>query len=162
MPSPTPCGAGGDLWVDGETGEGGADLGADEALSAHPRLYQVANIWTSKHYLLQYEILVDDHINVYLSNFRAQIISKKISVRFFENQKYHELKLKFYGYMIEVLPLWKIFWLQKIFSFQLGQHEHDYLGICKHYRSVQDTDSVREVNWRMIGKLWEKKLVPWL
>merc|ERR1719392_234793 len=58
---------------------------------------------------------------------RAQIISKKISVRFFDNQKYHELKLKFYGYMIE-----------------LGQHEHDYLGICKHYRSVQDTDSVRE------------------
>ena len=44
MPSPTPCGAGGDLWVDGETGEGGVDLGADEALSAHPRLYQVANI----------------------------------------------------------------------------------------------------------------------
>ena len=50
-----------------------------------------------------YEILVDDHINVYLSIFRAQIISKKISVRFFENQKYHELKLKFYGYMIEVI-----------------------------------------------------------
>ena len=44
MSSPTPCGAGGDLWVDGETGEGGVDLGADEALSAHPRLYQVANI----------------------------------------------------------------------------------------------------------------------
>ena len=44
MPSPTPCGAGGDLWVDGETGEGGVDLGADEALSSHPRLYQVANI----------------------------------------------------------------------------------------------------------------------
>ena len=44
MPSPTPCGVGGDLWVDGETGEGGVDLGADEALSTHPRLYQVANI----------------------------------------------------------------------------------------------------------------------
>ena len=44
MPSPTPCGLGGDLWVDGETGEGGVDLGADEALSTHPRLYQVANI----------------------------------------------------------------------------------------------------------------------
>ena len=64
MPSPTPCGLGGDLWVDGETGEGGVDLGADEALSSHPRLYQVANIWISKHSLLQYEILVDDHINV--------------------------------------------------------------------------------------------------
>ena len=55
-----------------------------------------------------------------------------------------------------------IFGFKNVFSFQLGQHEHDYLGICKHYRSVQDTDSVREVNWRMIGKLWEKKLVPWL
>merc|ERR1712088_1296551 len=67
---------------------------------------------------------------------RAQIISKKISVRFFENQKYHELKLKFYGYMIE-----------------LGQHEHDYLGICKHYRSVQDTDSVREDMPTLLNKL---------
>ena len=38
-----------------------------------------------------------------LQIFRAQIISKKISTRFFENQKYHELKLKFYGYMIEVM-----------------------------------------------------------
>merc|ERR1712227_414556 len=44
---------------------------------------------------------------------RTQIISKKISTRFFENQKHHELKLKFYGYMIE-----------------LGQHEGDYLDIC--------------------------------
>ena len=42
-------------------------------------------------------------LNIYLFNLRAQIISKKISVRFFENQKYHELKLKFYGYMIEVI-----------------------------------------------------------
>ena len=41
--------------------------------------------------------------NIYLFNLRAQIISKKISVRFFENEKYHELKLKFYGYMIEVI-----------------------------------------------------------
>merc|ERR1719402_1416828 len=67
---------------------------------------------------------------------RAQIISKKISVRFFENQKYHELKLKFYGYMIE-----------------LGQHEHDYLGICKHYRSVQDTESVKEDMPKLLNTL---------
>jgi len=58
---------------------------------------------------------------------RTQIISKKISTRFFENQKHHELKLKFYGYMIE-----------------LGQHEGDYLDICKNYRQVQDTDSIKE------------------
>merc|ERR1711922_61889 len=67
---------------------------------------------------------------------RAQIISKKISTRFFENQKYHELKLKFYGYMIE-----------------LGQHEHDYLGICKHYRSVQDTESVKEDMPKLLNTL---------
>jgi len=58
---------------------------------------------------------------------RAQIISKKISTRFFENQKHNELKLKFYGYMIE-----------------LGQHEQDYLDICRNYRQIQDTDSIRE------------------
>lgn len=65
---------------------------------------------------------------------RAQIISKKISTRFFENQKYHELKLKFYGYMIE-----------------LGQHEHDYLGICRDYRSVQATDSVKEDQAKLLA-----------
>jgi len=58
---------------------------------------------------------------------RAQIISKKISTRFFENPKYNELKLKFYGYMIE-----------------LGLHEHDYLDICKNYRQVMDTNSIKE------------------
>jgi 26S proteasome regulatory subunit N5 len=58
---------------------------------------------------------------------RAQIISKKVSTRFFENQKHNDLKLKFYGYMIE-----------------LGQHEHDYLDICRNYRQIQDTDSVKE------------------
>ena len=44
---------------------------------------------------------------------------------------------------------------------QLGQHEHDYLGICKHYRSVQDTDSVREVNHEndIVMKKTMKK--PW-
>ena len=58
---------------------------------------------------------------------RAQIISKKISTRFFEKQEQHELKMKFYGYMIE-----------------FDRHEHNYLEICKHYRCIQDTDSVRE------------------
>jgi len=58
---------------------------------------------------------------------RAQIISKKISTRFFENSKFQDLKLKFYGYMI-----------------QLGQHESDYLDICKNFRQVHDTPSVAE------------------
>ena len=48
---------------------------------------------------------------------RAQIISKKISVRFFENSEHHELKLKFYRYMIE-----------------MDENERSYLAICRHYR----------------------------
>ena len=48
---------------------------------------------------------------------RAQIISKKISVRFFESTEHHELKLKFYRYMIE-----------------MDENERSYLAICRHYR----------------------------
>lgn len=33
---------------------------------------------------------------------RTQIISKKISVRFFEKDQQQDLKLKFYQYMIEL------------------------------------------------------------
>lgn len=33
---------------------------------------------------------------------RTQIISKKISVRFFEKEEHQQLKLKFYQYMIEL------------------------------------------------------------
>ena len=58
---------------------------------------------------------------------RTQIISKKISTRFFEDAKYSELKLKFYSYMIE-----------------LGQHEGDYLDICKNFRQVYDTPCIQE------------------
>ena len=50
--------------------------------------------------------------------------------RFFEDSKYAELKLKYYGYMIE-----------------LGQHEGDYLDICKNYRQVLDTTIIQEVSF---------------
>jgi 26S proteasome regulatory subunit N5 len=33
---------------------------------------------------------------------RAQIISKKISTRFFDKDEHQELKLRFYQYMIEL------------------------------------------------------------
>merc|ERR1712226_401422 len=56
---------------------------------------------------------------------RAQIISKKISTRFFENTEYQQLKLTFYQYMIE-----------------LDQHEGTYLNICRHYRAVLDTPCI--------------------
>jgi len=57
---------------------------------------------------------------------RTQIISKKISTRFFEDGKNDELRLKFYQYMIE-----------------LGLHDQNYLDICKNYRAVYDTASVQ-------------------
>ena len=58
---------------------------------------------------------------------RAQIISKKISIRFFENTEHQELKLTFYKYMVE-----------------LDQHEGTYLNICRHYRAVYDTPFIKE------------------
>jgi len=58
---------------------------------------------------------------------RTQIISKKISTRFFEDAKYSDLKLKFYRYMIE-----------------LGQHEGDYLDICRNFRQLYDTPCIQE------------------
>ena len=46
---------------------------------------------------------------------RAQIISKKISIRFFENSEHQDLKLKFYRYMIE-----------------MDEHDGNYLNICRY------------------------------
>lgn len=69
---------------------------------------------------------------------RTQIISKKISTRFFEDAKHSELKLKFYNYMIE-----------------LGQHECDYLDICKNFRQKYDTPCIQEVSF-MKGRFCEQ------
>ncbi|XP_064405875.1 26S proteasome non-ATPase regulatory subunit 12-like [Halichondria panicea] len=59
---------------------------------------------------------------------RTQIISKKISTKFFadENDVQQELKLKYYQLMIE-----------------LCSHDGDYLAICKHYRAVFNTPQVQ-------------------
>jgi len=58
---------------------------------------------------------------------RAQIISKKISIRFFESTEHQNLKLKFYRYMIE-----------------MDEHDRNYLNICRHYRAIYDTPSIQE------------------
>lgn len=58
---------------------------------------------------------------------RTQIISKKISTKYFEEADTHELKLKYYDLMIKV-----------------GQHEGSYLSICKHYLAVYNTTVVKE------------------
>ncbi|CAB4007558.1 26S proteasome non-ATPase regulatory subunit 12 [Paramuricea clavata] len=58
---------------------------------------------------------------------RAQIISKKISIKFFENNNEPDLKLRYYKLMIE-----------------LAQHDSDYLNICKYYHAVYNTPAVQE------------------
>lgn len=59
---------------------------------------------------------------------RAQIISKKISTRFFESEEDTQaLKLKYYQLMIEI-----------------DQHSSKYLDICRHYQAVFQTKSIKE------------------
>ncbi|KAI8809001.1 hypothetical protein BJ742DRAFT_805895 [Cladochytrium replicatum] len=58
---------------------------------------------------------------------RMQIISKKISTKFFENKENHDLKLRYYELMI-----------------QHALHEEAYLSACKYYRAVYDTPSIQE------------------
>ncbi|KAB7500043.1 Longitudinals lacking protein-like [Armadillidium nasatum] len=58
---------------------------------------------------------------------RTQIISKKISTKFFDNSEVDELKLKFYRLMIE-----------------LDSHEGSYLNICRHFRAIYDTKLIQD------------------
>lgn len=74
-------------------------------------------------------LLVKDYI-------RAQIISKKISIRFFENKDQQDLKLKYYEYMI-----------------QLDQHEGTYLNICRHYMALYNTPCIQEDNSKKLSAL---------
>jgi len=66
---------------------------------------------------------------------RTQIISKKISVRFFEDATTHDLKRKYYRLMI-----------------QLARHDGNYLEVCKHNRALFDTPSVQadQAEWQPI------------
>lgn len=63
---------------------------------------------------------------------RTQIISKKISVKFFEDEKQQDLKLKYYQLMIE-----------------LCHHEGKYLPICRHYKAVFSTPCIQEDKEKM-------------
>lgn len=63
---------------------------------------------------------------------RMQIISKKISVKFFDDDKEQDLKLKFYQLMIE-----------------LCHNESSYLAICRHYKAVYTTPSIQEDQVKM-------------
>ncbi|XP_059156503.1 26S proteasome non-ATPase regulatory subunit 12-like [Physella acuta] len=63
---------------------------------------------------------------------RTQIISKKISIKFFEDADTVDLKLKFYQLMIE-----------------LDQHEGSYLAICKHYLAIYNTEQIKKDKEKM-------------
>lgn len=58
---------------------------------------------------------------------RANIISKKINIRYFKETEVQDLKLRFYDLMIEY-----------------SLHENEYLNVCKHYRQIYDTPIVKE------------------
>ncbi|KAG0002628.1 26S proteasome non-ATPase regulatory subunit 12 [Modicella reniformis] len=58
---------------------------------------------------------------------RANIIGKKINMRYFKEADVQDLKLRFYDLMIEY-----------------SLHENEYLSACKHYRQIYDTPSVKE------------------
>lgn len=59
---------------------------------------------------------------------RAQIISKKISTRFFDSEEdVQPLKLKYYQLMIEI-----------------DQHNAKYLDICRHYQAVFQTKTIKD------------------
>lgn len=58
---------------------------------------------------------------------RTQIISKKVSTRFFEDESVQDLKLKYYQLMIT-----------------MDLHDSSYLKVCKHFRAVYNTKVVQE------------------
>lgn len=64
---------------------------------------------------------------------RAQIISKKLNPKLLEAEDFQDLKLEFYGYMIQ-------YWL----------HEGSYLDVCKCYQSIFNTKCVQadEPKWK--------------
>ncbi|KAI1292302.1 26S proteasome non-ATPase regulatory subunit 12 [Halotydeus destructor] len=58
---------------------------------------------------------------------RTQIISKKIHTKFFDDEKFQDLKLKYYELMITS-----------------DQHDDAYLKICKHFRAVFASKVIQE------------------
>lgn len=66
---------------------------------------------------------------------RAQIISRKISTKLFEDVTFGDLKLRFFNLMI-----------------QLSLQTDNYLKTCQNYRSLYDTQSVKdeETTWKQV------------
>jgi 26S proteasome regulatory subunit N5 len=63
---------------------------------------------------------------------RTQLVSKKISTKFFDKDEFSDLKLRYYELMI-----------------QYGEHEELYLDVCKYYYEIYQTKSIQESDsWR--------------
>lgn len=58
---------------------------------------------------------------------RTQIISRKISIRAFDESSFHDLKLKYYELMIK-----------------LDLHDSNYFAVCKHFKQIYDTPRIKE------------------
>ena len=69
---------------------------------------------------IRFGLAKKDHI-------RTQIVAKKIQTKFFDDESYQDLKLRYYKLMIE-----------------LDEVDKNYLNACKHYRAVYNTPSIQE------------------
>lgn len=58
---------------------------------------------------------------------RTQIISKKISIKFFDDEAVQDLKLKYYGLMTA-----------------LDLHDSSYLKVCNHFNAISKTKVIKE------------------
>ncbi|KAI8912094.1 hypothetical protein DFJ77DRAFT_432383 [Powellomyces hirtus] len=67
---------------------------------------------------------------------RVQIISRKISSKFFKDAANDDLKYRYYQLMV-----------------QYAVHEGQYLDVCKHYRQIYDTTIVKEDEQKQIYTL---------
>lgn len=64
---------------------------------------------------------------------RAQLVSNKISTRYFEKEETHDLKIRYYELMVVY-----------------ARHEKHYLDVCKHFRAIMDTPHIaaNEALWK--------------
>jgi 26S proteasome regulatory subunit N5 len=68
---------------------------------------------------------------------QATVLSRKISTKYFDNPEVHDLRLRFYELMI-----------------QISLHDDKYLDVCKHYRAVYDTPSVKDDEFKWKDVRW--------
>ena len=80
---------------------------------------------------------------------RTQIISKKISTKYFEDKDTEELKLRYYNQMID-----------------LNLHHKEFLSVSKNYFEIYSTECVKEdeEKWKEVRChqfIWLCKFIHW-